>query len=139
MSGWDAVKRVTLAEPWQDFWVEVYLDPPMGAYLDMQAAVETAKRLPNEASITGLLATMPALIAEHNMTNRDGTPLTWEARALGARLVKAISDAIVSVIDEPIEGGEPADPLLTKPGNSPGSASRRSRSPRNTRSGGSRA
>lgn len=133
MSGWDAVQRVTLAAPWQDFWVDVYLDPPMGIYIDMKAAVSLAMALPNEANMDALLGSVRPLIADHNMTNRDGTPLTWAARNMGSRLIQSLTDAIHQVQDE---GGASADPLPMNRATlrASGSAAKRSRSA--TRSGG---
>ena len=133
-SGWDAVRRVTLAEPWQDFWVEVYLDPPMGIYIDMQKAASEAVARANEVTLTALIGSMHPLIAAHNMTDRDGDPLTtWSAATMGIRLIKGITAAIHQVQND--DGGASADPLPRKRASSPGSASPRSRSPRTTPSG----
>lgn len=136
MSGWDAVVREHLDPPWQEFWVDAYVDPPLGDYLDMQKAAEEAVGRPNEASIDALLATMKPLIADHNMTGRDGGPLQWKGRELGSKLVSALVAALKKAQDE---GGAPADPLprkqrraLSRGRGSPASASRRS-----TRSGAS--
>ena len=135
MSGWDAVKRVTLAEPWQDFWVEVYLDPPMGIYIDMEKAASLAVGRPDEATMSALISSMRSLVAAHNMTDRDGAPLEpWVAANMGAKLIKGITSAITETQQD--EGGESEDPLT--PATSPGRGSRRSRSPRTTPSGDSR-
>jgi hypothetical protein len=133
MSGWDAVQRVTLAEPWQDFWVDVYLDPPMGVYIDMRAAASEVLSVPSSENIDALIGTMPPLIAAHNITGRDGEPIVWGVRTMGGKLVVAIKDALTQVQD----GGAPAGPLPPpmnrETSRASGSAVKRSRS--TTRSG----
>lgn len=136
-SGWEAASApIQLASPWEAFWVRPYLDPPLGLYLDMQAALHRAQAEPTEASIDALIATIPPLIAEHNITARDGSPIEWKSRALGSRLILATVEAIKRVQD----GGEPADPLppSRKPATSLQRGSRPNRSRSTTRSGGSR-
>jgi len=137
VSGWDAVRRITLDEPWQDFWVEVYLDPPMGIYIDMQKASSVALARPDEASMSALISSMRPLVAAHNLTDRDGAPLEpWVAANMGAKLIRSITAAITAAQND--EGGAPADPLPKTPASSSGRESPRSRSQRTTRSGGSR-
>ena len=41
-NGWDLTERRTLPEPWAEFWVELYDEPPLGAYLDLQEAAVAA-------------------------------------------------------------------------------------------------
>jgi hypothetical protein len=109
VSGWDAVRRTFLAEPWQDFWIDAFVDPPIGDYLAMEAAARAAVSMPTEATLDELIGTLPALIRAHNMTGRDGEPLEWKAAAMGAKLIKSLTAALKSVQDD--EGGAPADPL----------------------------
>lgn len=138
-SGWDAVRRVTLTEPWSDNWVDVYLDPPMGIYIDMQKALSATIAQANAETLSALLAAMRPLVAGHNLVDRDGKPLEpWTADNMGVRLIKGIAAAIKQVQDEG-EGGAPADPLPMEPGTSPGRGSPASRSRRTTGSGASRA
>lgn len=119
-TGWDATSgQLTLAEPWQSFWIRAYLDPPMGLYIDMQAALRAALAEPTEEHLDALIATLPPLIAEHNIVGRDGAPIEWRGRAMGSRLIRAIADALKGVQ----EAGEPADPL---PRRSPGRRKRAS-------------
>lgn len=137
-SGWDAASpQIALAPPWEDFWVRVYLDPPIGDYLAMKAALIPASSATEEA-LDALIATIPPLLAEHNIVGRDGEPIEWKARAMGSRLITGICDAIKRVQDG--KADEPADPLpqSEKPATSRPRASRANRSRRSTRSGGSR-
>ena len=139
MSGWDAVRRVSLAEPWQDFWIDGYLDPEIGLYLDMRAASADAVAVPTEASLDALIATMPPLIAEHNLTGRDGQPIAWQARAMGSRLIRALADALTEIADGGGEAADPLPPRATRRAASRATSSPASRSRSATRSGGSRA
>jgi hypothetical protein len=123
----DAVRRTQLAEPFADWWIEAYTDPPIGDFLDMRTAANEATAEPTEAKMDALVATLARLIKSHNMTNRDGSPLEFVLRAMPARLIAAISGALQS-------GGEPADPLST-PASLLEPASPAKRSRRNTRSG----
>ena len=140
MGGWD-VRRVQLGEPYTECWVEPYLDPPMGMWLDFREAALTAKSDPSEPNADRLLAVTKLFVADHNLTDRDGAPLeVWTARTVGPKLTNAIRMAIESVLQD--EGGATADPLpnrTTRRAASHGRGSPAPRSPRNTRSGGSRA
>ena len=109
MTGWDAVRRVTLAEPWQESWVEVYLDPPLGAWLDLKDALRNAGAAPTRENLDTLVGFMAPLIAAHTIPSRDGTPFAWDTAHMGARLIRVVSEAIIAVQ----EGGESADPLST--------------------------
>lgn len=130
MSGWDTTRRVTLAAPWSDFWVDVYTDPEFGLFLDFREAWNEAKGDPVPESIDRLIALMARCIAEHNITGRDGAPVELRLRNLNAGLTTAIAGAITEVVNG---GGASADPLPTAV--SPVSSSPRRRSRRSSASG----
>lgn len=139
MGGWD-VRRVQLGEPYNEFWIEVYLDPPMGLYLEMQTVLRDAIASHDEAVLDRALALMKECVADSNLVTREGAPLDkWTTRTVGGKLVGRLGVAIRSVIEND-EGGASADPLpTTRRAASPGRGSPAPRSRRSTRSGGSRA
>lgn len=130
-SGWDAVERVPLAAPWDQQWVEVYLDPPMGIWIQMRRQLGEATSVAGLEAIDALVGSLHQLVAAHNIPGRDGGELVWDAAHMGSRLIRAIAEAVTKVM----EGGAPASPP-TSPASSPAGASRSSRSRRTTRSGG---
>lgn len=130
MSGWDTTRRVELAAPWSDFWVEVYTDPEFGLFLDFREAWAEAKGNPLPETIDRLIVLMTRCIAAHNITGRDGAPVELRLRNLNASLTTAIAGAITDVVNG---GGEPADPLPTAA--LPASSSPRRRSRRSSASG----
>lgn len=135
-NGWDAVRRVPLAEPWEAFWVDVYVDPPIGVYLGMQKAAAEALTNPTAAAVDALVKSLEPLIGDHNMVDRQGDRLAFGIAGMGAKLIVCLKNAVASVVDD---DGATADPLppKRKAPSSRGSASRRGQSPRTTPSGAS--
>lgn len=134
-AGWDAVERVQLAAPWDAYWIEVYLDPPLGVYVGMQRALREAIAQATAENLDALIRSMRPLVAETSLVDRAGEPLAdWSVDTMGSRLISGIADAIKGVQD----GGASADPLPPTPkrsASSPGPGSPQRRSPRNTRRG----
>ncbi len=102
MSGWDQVRRLSLPAPWQEFWVDLYEDPPMGDWLDAQAAAVAAKSNPTPETIDAAVRRFGPFIAAHNITDRDGQPLAeLSLHTLSAGLFAAILDTV----QRALEGG----------------------------------
>ena len=132
MSGWDQVRKTTLESPWETFWLELYEDPPIGAWIDLQEAVGAALGDPTPGPIGTALAAVGPLVARHNLVDRDGEPLTFgEVARFSGGLYRAVVAALMREI-----GGAPAGPLPRRKGTSPGRSSPRRRSPSASSSGG---
>ncbi|GEM_PF-3508043 len=115
MSGWDQARRVTLAEPWADFWVDVNPDLEMGAWLDFKEAWQKAKSSPIVQNIEALIAAFGALIIRHNLVDREGEPLPFELRRLTPKLVAAIGEAIFTAQEGAGEAVDPFGNLVPSP------------------------
>ena len=132
MSGWDQARRVPLAEPWDEFWVDVNPDLPMGVWLDFKDAWERAKSSPVLETIEALIDQFARLVIRHNITDRDGEPLTFGFRTLTPKLVAAIGEAILTAQEG---AGTAVDPF-GNPAPSPEDSSPAPRSPSGSRSSG---
>lgn len=134
MSGWDETRRVELAEPWSDFWLDLWEDPPMGAWLEIQAKCVAAMRAPQDiALIRDAIATFGLLVADHNITDRSGKRIeTFSLEALSSGLFRAILSAVLIQIAG--VGSGSSDPLV-KTALSPEPSLRARRSRRTSRSG----
>jgi hypothetical protein len=131
LSGWDQVRRAKLSEPWDSFWLDLFEDPPIGAWIDLQAAVAEALSDPTPGPIGNALAKIGPLVAKHNVTDRDGRPLAFtDAMAFPGGLYRAIVTAIMREL-----GGASAVPLSVKKASSPARSSRAKRSRRASPSG----
>lgn len=95
MSGWDTTRRVYLAEPWQDFYVDLFEDPPMGAWLDLQEAANEAMKNPTPPVIEAAIRAFTPLIADHNLADREGKRIEeLTLRSLSSGLFRAILGAL---------------------------------------------
>ncbi len=130
MSGWDAVRRLTLAEPWQDFWVDLYEDPPMGEWLAIQEKANEAASNPVPDAIDAAIRAFRPLIATHNITDREGQPMELTLQTLPSSLFAAILLAVRQALD-----GAGLPPTSAKRARSRGPSSPRPKSPRASNSG----
>lgn len=130
MSGWDAVRRLPLSEPWEEFWVDLLEDPPMGEWLRIQAAAIEATTNPTPESIDKAIVAFRPLIAAHNITDRDGQPLELSLQSMPSSLFRAV----LLVVKRALEG-EGLPPTPAKRARSRVPSSPRTRSPRATSSG----
>ena len=133
MSGWDQILRLALDEPWEAFWVDLYEDPPMGAWIDLQEASAAALANPTPGPISKALGALAPLIAAHNLVDRTGEPLDFSEAGAGRfslGLYAAVANRILREI-----GGAPAGPLPRRRGTSPGRSSRRRKFPSGSSSG----
>lgn len=111
MSGWDEVRRVQLAAPWDEFWVECNSNLPMGDLFDIQEAGETLGQGATRSSIESIVSLIAHLVVAHNIVDRDGNPLTFSLRSMSPSLIVAVVSAIGLA-----QGGEgeAVDPLVKK-------------------------
>lgn len=124
-NGWDATVRRQLAEPWQDFWVELYGEPPLGAYLDLQEAAVAAQQTLTFETIQSACRTIEPLVKAHNLTDRDGKPIKeLSLRTLSAGLFTALLMATLGAASPP----PPAKRERLRGPSSPASRSRRASS-----------
>lgn len=140
MSGWDQARRVSLAEPWDEFWIDVNPDIPMGQWLDFNDAWQKAKHSPTVENIEAVVAAFRDLVIRHNLVDPAGEPLELELRKLTAGLVARIGEAILSAQEG---AGEAVDPFgnpvpspalsLVEPVSPSGSHSSRRRAAKPTR------
>ena len=102
MSGWDQTRRIALSEPWQDFWIELWEDPPMGAWLDLQEAAREALANPVPPAIEACIIAFQPLIAKHNLKDRAGGPITeLTLRTLSSGLYQALLGALRTALNGP--------------------------------------
>ena len=103
MSGWDQTRRVTLAEPWETFWVELWEDPPMGDWMDARDATTKALAELTPENVDNAMKAFSRLLAGHNLTARSGEPIALDQpgafRSLPASLFKALYGAINRALD----------------------------------------
>jgi hypothetical protein len=99
MSGWDVVRRLTLPEPWSDFWVDLYEDPPMGSWLKVQSAAIAAIANRSPETIDAAITAFRPLIAAHNITDRDGQPLELKLESMPSSLFQAMLLVIRRALD----------------------------------------
>lgn len=124
--GWDERRRVELGEDWPGFWIELWDDPPMGAWIDLQEAAAAALRNPGDIpSIERAIAAFTPLVAGHNLTDRTGAPITeLSLRALSQGLFLALLRAI----QQAMNGANPGPLSKRAPSRAPSSrAGRNSR------------
>ena len=136
MSGWDATHRVTLPDPWEGMWIEVYDNPPMGLLLDLGEQVALAMNDPRPEVIEKALVTAYGYIAAHNLTDREGRPLEWSLRSFAPTLVVCVLRAIGDDLRRGADTG-PFDNRAAKRARSRAPSSRASRSRRASASGSS--
>lgn len=135
MSGWNRTRRLTLREPWEEYWVEVRSEVEMGRWLDFQDAWAEAQHDPREATIEAALDFVRWLIPRHNIATREGLP---NAGLSLRELTPDLTRALVEAISAAQEGaGEAVDPFGS-PGSSPAPSSRAPRSRTASRSSASR-
>jgi hypothetical protein len=120
-SRWDATRRVQLDPPWEQFWIERYVDPPIGDWLALAETAGAAVESTTPANLDAACAALRRLIAAHNLTDRAGEPIAISFESLTYSLFLAIVTAAQS------SSGESAGPKGKK-ATSPGPSSRRSRS-----------
>lgn len=110
MSGWNATVPIRLDEPWSEFTVNVYSDPPIGAFLEAKAAAAEAMAQADEANLRRAVASAAALVASHDITDREGQPLVLELGALTPSLLSALLDAVLrgtrGAADPPLATGK---------------------------------
>jgi len=142
VKGWDQTHRISLPEPWSDFWIDVLVDPEMGVFT---RAKETAtagmqdltKGSAEEISEAGdlMLLRLAGLFADHNLTYRDGTPIDFAQKGTFARLTGGLIAGIYDVVMQAIRGLDTSPPTPARRATSRGPSSPRTRSPRATSSG----
>ncbi len=131
MSGWDVSRKLALTDPWADFWVELYEEPQMGLWLDLQAAAQAAMKELTPESVEGACRAIEPLVKAHNITDRDGKPIKeLSLRTLSAGLFKALLLAVQRAL-----AGEGLPPSPAKRERSRGPSSPASRPRRASRSG----
>lgn len=131
MTAWQETITVPLGAPWEPFSVDVWTDPPMGAYLDLKEASIAAVMNPGDVpTIERAIASFGPLIASHTITDRDGKPLELSLRSMSSGLFLAVVNALRSQVF----GGEEAGPF-EKPATSPARSSRGRNRRRGTPSG----
>lgn len=138
MNGWDAVHRVSLPEPWDGMWIDVFDNPPLGLLLDLGEQVALAMGDPRPEVIEAALATAGRYIAAHNLTDREGKPLEWSLRSFAPTLVVGVLRAIGDDLRRGADTG-PFDNRAAKRARSHGRSSPASRSRPASASGSSRA
>lgn len=122
MSGWDQTQRVKLDAPWEDFYIDVWQDPPIGAWLDLKTAAVEALSNPVPDAIEAALVAVRPFVSSHNLTDRAGEPIELEMRVMGASLFVAVVQAVLRAV----EGAGTTVPL-GKPARSSETSSRASR------------
>lgn len=132
MSGWDQTRRVKLDPPWDDFYIDLWEDPPIGAWIDLRESAVEALGNPTPQAIAAALMAVRPLVSAHNLTNRAGEPIELELRVMGASLFTAVLRAILRAV----EGAGTTVPL-GKPARSSGTSSQGSRRRRVSSSGSS--
>lgn len=130
MSGWTDVRRLNLSEPWQEFWVDLYEEPPMGSWVRIQSAAIEATSNPTPESIDRAIAAFKPLIAAHNITDRDGQPLDLTLESMPSSLFRAV----LLVVRRALEG-EGLPPTLARKARSRAPSSQAKKSRRITSSG----
>ena len=132
MSGWDLTRRVYLAEPWQDFYLDLYEDPPMGVWLALQEAANESLSNPIPPNIEAAIRAFGPLVADHNITDRNGKPIEeFSFASLSSGLFQAILGAVRRAMEE----GEGLPPTPAKRARSRGPSSPGVRRRRATPSG----
>jgi hypothetical protein len=120
VSGWDTKRRLGLGDEWPGFWVDLWEDPPMGTWIDLQEVVQAALLNPGDIkAIEKAIAAFAPLVAEHNLTDRDGKPLELTLRSMNSGLFKAVLMVVQRAMF-----GEATPVPLRKRATSPGRSSR---------------
>ena len=123
-NGWDLTERRTLPEPWAEFWVELYDEPPLGAYLDLQEAAVAAQKSLTYEAVQAACRTIEPLIKSHNLTDRDGHPITeLSLRTLSAGLFKALLLTVLGATSPPPSAKRERSRGPSSPGSRPRRAS----------------
>lgn len=130
VSGWDVVRRLSLSEPWEDFWVDLYEDPPMGSWLKIQSTAIAAMANRTPETIDAAITAFRPLIAAHNMTDRDGQPLELELESMPSSLFQAVLLVVRRALD-----GDGLPPTPARKARSRVPSSQGTKSPATTSSG----
>jgi hypothetical protein len=108
---WDEKRRVELGEEWPGFWIDLFEDPPMGAWLDLQEAAIAAMHNPgDQKAIEKAISAFRPLVAGHNITDRDGKPMELSLRAMNASLFRSV----LSVVQRAMAGEGTPTPLPSR-------------------------
>lgn len=131
-NGWGEAQRLHLAEPWQDFWVEVYEEYALVLFLDFQDAVQAARRSITAETITAACRCIEPFIQAHNLTDRNGEPLTeLSLRTLSGSLFQALLLTVDGALSKQVPQSAKREPLRgpSSPDSRPRRASRSGSSP----------
>jgi hypothetical protein len=120
-TGWDATRRVQLDPPWDSFWVERYVDPPIGDLLALADTAAAAIKVRSTQNLDATCAALRRLIAAHNLTDRAGRPIEISFESLTYSLLLSVVIAVQSTGESAVPKGKKAS--------SPAPSSRRQRSP----------